>query len=125
MKRVIIADDSQTARMFIRRCLEIAGLRGSEFVEVEGGEQALQQLPADILFTDLTMKGIDGTELVRRVRAEARFNGMPVIVITSAKNPAKERQLLDLGAAAVLGKPISPATVSQMLRTLEAKEKAR
>ena len=125
MKRVIIADDSQTARMFIRRCLEIAGLRDAQFVEVDGGESALKALeegPADLLFTDLTMPGIDGTELVKRVRAEPRWSEMPIVVITSAKNPAKEEELLGFGATAVLGKPVSPATVSQILKKLASKE---
>ena len=58
------------------------------------------------------------------LRGDVRWSSMPVIVITSAKNPAKERELLELGASAVMGKPVSPAAVSQLLSTLNLKEGA-
>ena len=49
MKRIIIADDSATARMFIRRCLEIIGLGDVEYVEVEHGKEALAAAnPAEV-----------------------------------------------------------------------------
>jgi len=112
--------------MFIRRCMEIAGERSAEFVEVEGGDEVLQVLEggaADLLLTDLTMPGLDGTELVRRIRSNQKWQTMPIIVITSAKNPAKEAELLGLGATVVLGKPVSPALISQALKTIYAGEK--
>jgi len=127
MKRVIIADDSRTARMFIRRCLEIAGLRGAEFVEVGSGEEALAALSAgggDLLFTDFTMPGIDGAELVRRVKADPKWKGLVIIVITSAKSPAKDAELMSLGAAAVLGKPVAPPAIAQVLKQLSITEAA-
>jgi len=54
MKRIIIADDSATARMFIKRCLQIVGLGDAEIIEAEDGKQALEaakEQPADLLLT--------------------------------------------------------------------------
>jgi two-component system chemotaxis response regulator CheY len=111
MKRIIIADDSATARMFIKRCLQIIGLGDAEFVEAEDGKQALEaakEQPADLLLTDLNMPVMDGQTLVKWVKASPKLCNMPIVVITSAGNPAKEAQLLELGAYRVLNKPVSP-----------------
>ncbi len=118
MKRIIIADDSATARMFIKRCLQIIGLGDAEFVEVEDGKQALEaakEQPADLLLTDLNMPVMDGQTLVKWVKASPKLCDMPVVVITSAGNPAKEAQLLELGAHRVINKPVSPPVMMDAL----------
>ena len=118
MKRIIIADDSATARMFIKRCLQIIGLGDAEFVEAQDGKQALEaakEQPADLLLTDLNMPVMDGQTLVKWVKASPKLCEMPIIVITSAGNPAKEAQLLELGAYRVLNKPVSPPVMMDAL----------
>ena len=118
MKRIIIADDSATARMFIIRCLQIIGLDEAEIVEAEHGKEALtaakEQVP-DILLTDLNMPVMDGETLLKWVKASPRLNEVPVIVITSAGNPAKEAQLLEMGAKQVINKPVSPPVMMAAL----------
>ncbi len=118
MKRIIIADDSATARMFIKRCLDIIGLSEAEYVEAEHGKEALaaakEKLP-DLLLTDLNMPVMDGETLLKWVKASPKLCDLPVIVITSAGNPAKEAQLLKLGARQVLNKPVSPPVMMQAL----------
>lgn len=118
MKRIIIADDSATARMFIKRCLDIIGLEDAEYVEAEHGKEALtaakEQLP-DLLLTDLNMPVMDGETLLKWFKASPRLCEVPVIVITSAGNPAKEAQLLKLGARQVINKPVSPPIMMQAL----------
>ncbi|MDX2495276.1 MAG: response regulator [Desulfuromusa sp.] len=111
MKRIIIADDSTTARMFIIRCLQIIGLGDVEMIEAEHGKEALAAAKAqevDLLLTDLNMPVMDGETLIKWVKASPKLADLPVIVITSAGNPAKEAQLLELGVHRVLNKPVSP-----------------
>lgn len=118
MKRIIIADDSATARMFIKRCLEIIGLGDAEMVEAEHGKEALaaakEQIP-DLLLTDLNMPVMDGETLLKWVKASPKLCELPVIVITSAGNPAKEKQLLEMGARQVINKPVSPPVMMAAL----------
>ena len=118
MKRIIIADDSATARMFIKRCLQIIGLGDAEIIEAEHGKEALTAAKAqevDLLLTDLNMPVMDGETLVKWVKASPKLCDLPVIVITSAGNPAKEAQLLELGAHRVLNKPVSPPVMMDAL----------
>lgn len=121
MKRIVIADDSATARMVIRRCLEIIGLGEAGMVEVPNGREALARLkeePTDLLVTDLNMPIMDGETLLKWVKGSPKLTNVPVVVITSAGNPAKAEMLTELGAFAVLDKPISPATLLKKLEPL-------
>ncbi len=120
-KRVVIADDSALARMFLRRCLEITGLNDAEFVEAADGAEALEKLkevPTDLLVTDLTMPDVDGLELMRAIAASPRLNGTPVLVVTSAGNEAQREELMSLGVIAILSKPINPPVVADALEKI-------
>jgi len=121
IKKIVIADDSALARMFIRRCLEIAGLGDSEFFEAGDGAEALQRLKeihADMLVTDLTMPNMNGIELLKRISASPRLAGLPVLVVTSAGNEEQRKQLLELGATRILSKPISPPMLVEAINAV-------
>jgi two-component system chemotaxis response regulator CheY len=130
VERIIIADDSETARMFIKRCLEIIGLRDAQFLEAANGRDALQltkeQLakgePVDLLVSDLNMPVMDGVTLLKWVKTSPRLVQLPVLIITSAGNPAKEQELMEQGALAVLNKPVSPASLLKALGSMIDRE---
>ncbi|OQX18678.1 MAG: response regulator [Desulfobulbaceae bacterium A2] len=109
--RILIADDSTTARMFVRRCLEIVGFASAEILEAENGQEALaiaKKQATDLLITDLNMPLMDGKTLLKWVKANPRLNEIRVVVLSSISNPAKAEELLQLGAHAVLVKPLAP-----------------
>ena len=121
MQHVVIADDSALARMFIRRCLEIAGLSGVRFVEAVDGEDALRKVnetDADLLVTDLTMPRMSGLEMIRRIAEDPSLKKTPVLVVTSAGNEAQREELMSLGVARILSKPISPPLVAEALESM-------
>ena len=124
-KRIIIADDSRTARMFIKQCFEIAGFTDCQFLEAGDGVEALRYLEApetvDLIVTDLNMPNKDGVELLKAVKMSPKWNKLPVIVITSTKNESKEAILKDLGVFAIIGKPVTPAKVADFVKTLPIK----
>ncbi len=122
----LIADDSGTARMIIRQCIEIAGFHGKEFLEARDGKEAwqiLQHQRVDMVFTDLNMPGLDGRALLKLIKSTPELSSTCVIVITSTNNPAKEAELRDSGVSSVLGKPVSPASIYQALRALTRNER--
>ncbi|MEA3544955.1 MAG: response regulator [Thermodesulfobacteriota bacterium] len=116
--KIMIVDDSVTARMCIRRCLEIIGYNNAEFLEATNGRDALTKAKTagiDLLLTDLNMPVMDGETLVKWVKSSPKLTDIPVIVITSAGNPAKENILLGLGVQAVINKPVTPGGLQQVL----------
>lgn len=119
LQQVVIADDSSTARMIIRRCLEIAGCVDTDFKEVADGEQAMKLMhehDVDLLITDLNMPKIDGRTLLKHTKATPELTEIPVVVISSASNQAIENQLMAEGVLAVVQKPVSPASVADALQ---------
>ena len=120
-RRVLIVDDSATARMLIRRCVEIAGWADAEMKEAANGKEALNTLAswkADLVLSDLNMPEMDGEELLKAVRSDDSLRRVPLIVITSAGNEPKEAQLRRDGATAILGKPISPAVIADIIEKI-------
>jgi two-component system chemotaxis response regulator CheY len=123
MKRIVIADDSGTARMMIRRCLEIVGFSEAEFEEAKDGREALALMkknPPDLLVSDLNMPGMNGETLLQWVKASPKLVNVPVLVISSVTNPAKTAELKQKGAFAVIGKPVNPALLNEALAPLLA-----
>lgn len=121
MKTIVIVDDSRTARMFVRRCLEIAGCQDATFLEAGNGKEALGILKdnqVNFVVSDLNMPVLDGETLLKLIKSSPKLTSIPVVIITSASNPAKDRSLVELGAFAVISKPISPAQVSGSLASL-------
>lgn len=125
IEKIIIADDSSTARMIIKRCLEIAGFFDVEVREANDGQEALslaKENQADLLITDLNMPNMDGRTLLKRVKASPRLTAIQVLVISSASNEAAEKELVELGALAVISKPITPSSVSQALQNINEED---
>ena len=125
MKNIVIADDSALARMFIRRCLEIAGLGDANFYEASDGNEAIQKMKevaADLLVTDLTMPNMNGIELMRRITASPRLSRTPVLVVTSAGNEEQRKELFELGVTRILSKPISPPMLVEAINAILQKE---
>jgi two-component system chemotaxis response regulator CheY len=121
MNKIIIVDDSATARMIVRRCLEIAGCSDAEFIEAENGKEALALLKehkVDFVISDLNMPIMDGEMLLKWMKASPKLNEIPLVILSSAINAAKDRVLLDMGAFAVMSKPISPAKINESMSEL-------
>ena len=117
-KRILIVDDSATARMIIKRCLQIAGCHDAKYYEAEDGIQAisfLQENEVDLILSDLTMPKMDGKTLIKKLQLRQGMEEIPVVVISSMGNEVTESQLLKAGAKAIIKKPISPAKIVEVL----------
>jgi two-component system chemotaxis response regulator CheY len=121
--KILIADDSGTARMFIQQCLEISLEEEVIFHQAANGQEALKLLKSeefDLLVTDLNMPVLDGRELIRRISSSPRLHGLPIMVITSSGNEARKQELVELGARVVLRKPVNPMIIAEGLEALHS-----
>lgn len=102
---VLVVDDSITVRRVTQRLLVREGYRVALAAD---GLQALELLPRETptaVLCDIEMPRMDGFDLLRNLRGDARWAGVPVIMITS-RIADKHRELaLSLGANHYLGKP--------------------
>ncbi|MCW5892480.1 MAG: response regulator [bacterium] len=114
--RALVVDDSQAMRMIIRRILREQGF---ETVEAEHGRAALSALadagPVDLALVDWNMPEMNGLEFVEAVRADARYGGMVIMMVTTEIESAQVLRALDAGANEYLMKPFTkPAFVEKL-----------
>jgi two-component system chemotaxis response regulator CheY len=124
-KRILIIDDSRTARMFIKQCFEIAGFSDCTFLEASQGEEGLALMRADshvsLVITDINMPVKDGIAMLRDMRSSESLKNIPVLVITSTQSAAREAELEPLKVEAILAKPIHLPLVAQTLTSIKTK----
>ena len=112
------------------RDIEVYALRASGY-ESRGFEDgsafwdALQTEQPDLVVLDVMLPGVDGVELLRRMRGDARFRAIPVVMATAKSAEIDKIQGLDLGADYYLTKPFGVmelvSCVRAVLRRCEAK----
>jgi chemosensory pili system protein ChpA (sensor histidine kinase/response regulator) len=104
---VLVVDDSLTVRRVTQRLLQREGYR---VVTAKDGLDAIERLseqrPA-IVLSDIEMPRMDGFDLVRNLRADARLADLPVIMITSRIAQRHRDYAAELGVDHYLGKPYS------------------
>ncbi len=117
--RVLLVDDSPSARKFMRRVLENLGI--DKFVEAENGREAvaiLADTQVDLVLTDYNMPEMDGRELVEYIRKQSWQNSVPVLMITSESNQGRLAAVQESGVSGICDKPFEPAVVKQLLWNL-------
>jgi two-component system KDP operon response regulator KdpE len=113
--RVLVVDDEPAIRRFLRTSLRAEGY---DVVEAETGEAALAEIRRrvpDVVVLDLGLPGLDGLEVIRRVREPGSV--VPIIVLTSRTDEAGKVEALDLGADDYVTKPFG---VDELLARMRA-----
>lgn len=115
---VLIVDDERLNRMALAQLL--AG--ECRVLLAKDGLSALQRVAEEpdisLILLDVSMPGMDGYEVLRRLRANARTADIGVIFVTGQTDERDEERGLLLGAADYLSKPIRPAIVRARVRNL-------
>ncbi|WP_243642526.1 hybrid sensor histidine kinase/response regulator [Sulfurisoma sediminicola] len=102
---VMVVDDSLTVRKITGRLL---AREGYHVVTAKDGVDALEQLGEvipDVMLVDIEMPRMDGFDLTRNVRADARTRGIPIIMITSRIADKHRNYAMEIGVNHYLGKP--------------------
>ena len=115
--KLLVVDDSSTMRRIIKNTLARLGhkdvLEGADGVE---GWAALDASPdVDMLITDWNMPEMNGLELVIKVRADARFKDLPIIMVTTEGGKAEVITALKAGVNNYIVKPFTPQVLKEKL----------
>ncbi len=102
--RVLVVDDSLSARMMHKGLLESAGHHVTLAVDGEDGWLMLKKGNFDLVISDLEMPRLDGWSFVRRIRQHAETRDCPVIVMSSLATEADQQKGFEAGANAYLVK---------------------
>ena len=115
--KILIVDDFSTMRRIIKNLLRDLGFTNTS--EADDGQTALpmlQQGNFDFLITDWNMPGMEGIELLKRVRADDNLKSMPVLLVTAE---AKKEQIVEAAQAGVNGYIVKPFTAGTLKEKIE------
>jgi chemosensory pili system protein ChpA (sensor histidine kinase/response regulator) len=122
---VMVVDDSVTVRKVTQRLL---AREGYPVMLAKDGLDALRQLQdavPDLMLLDIEMPRMDGFELTKTLRADARFRHLPIVMITSRTADKHRDRALALGVDVFLGKPYDEAELLGHVRALAARRATR
>lgn len=104
MKSILIAEDSITARALLKNILEVSGYSVKTAVDGVDALTALRSGDFDLLVSDVDMPGMDGFELTAKIRADKKFSGLPVVLVTALESREDRERGIDAGANAYIVK---------------------
>ena len=103
--RVALVEDNADNRLLLQAILGDL----YDLAEYEAGPEALAALPhdrPDLLLLDISLPGMDGVEVLRRLRTEPALDRLPVVALTAHAMAGDRERFLGLGFDAYVTKPI-------------------
>lgn len=123
VRTIMIVDDSVTVRKVTSRLME---RQGWDVMTAKDGVDAMTQLQdacPDVVLLDIEMPRMDGFEVLRSVRRDARMKNLPIIMITSRTGEKHKQRALQLGVNRYLGKPFQEANLLDTIEEVLAEAK--
>ena len=105
---VLVADDEPHIGRIIKMKMEQGPFRVTLAYDGQEALDVLEREPVSLVLLDLMMPRLSGLDVLERMRGDARWKGIPCIVLTAAGQEQHQRRAMDLGANEFLTKPFSP-----------------
>ena len=115
---ILIVDDDERLREFVRVNLEMEGYSVREATSAEEGLAALEAEPPDLILLDVMMPQVDGWEMLRRVQERHGVGSIPVIMFSGKVDDDALHQAASRGAQAFIGKPFNPQQLIESTKQL-------
>jgi diguanylate cyclase (GGDEF)-like protein len=123
----IIADDEDLGRLLLAETAAAAGLTALSFDNGAAALEAALSQEVAIVLLDVDMPRMDGYTVCQRLRAEARFATVPIVMVTGREDSAAISRAFDAGATDFVSKPVNwvllPRRLAYILRNAAAAER--
>ena len=113
--RILIVEDHPTMREAMRMVLEHEGFAIDEAADGQSALDQVRSAPPDLVFLDLNIPGVSGTDVLRALKGDPATSDVGVIIVTATGDEGRD-QVIELGADEYFTKPFSPLA---LLRTVE------
>ena len=117
--KILVVDDSAEIGELIDGVLTGKGFK---VAHVHDGAEAINRLEVEddtsLVLLDLQMPGLNGRQVLNRIRGNLRTAGLPVIILTAEDDPDVELDLLEAGADDYLRKPVDPSRLAVRVRAV-------
>ncbi|MEM7506154.1 MAG: response regulator [Pseudomonadota bacterium] len=119
-KRVLVIEDEPNITSSLSFLLQRSGFDVQTEDDGKAGLAAVLADPPDILILDVMLPGMDGYQILERLRGEAKTRDLPILMLT-AKGQQEDRQsALDRGADLFITKPFANAEILEAVQQLSA-----
>jgi diguanylate cyclase len=123
----IIADDEDLGRLLLAETAVASGLTALSFDNGSAALEAALSREVAIVLLDVDMPGMDGYTVCRRLRAEARFATVPIVMVTGHEDSIAISRAFEAGATDFISKPVNwallPRRLAYILRNAAAAER--
>ena len=105
MKKILLVDDDPNNLLLLRQMLK----EYYQLIFAPNGEKALEaavEHHPDLILLDIMMSGVDGFEVLRRVRADEPLKRIPIVILSSSDEEKDVANAYDLGANSYVKKPL-------------------
>lgn len=125
LNRLLVVDDDEANRDMLARRLR---RQGFDVAVAESGLEALRMLRArsfDLVLLDVVMPGLDGYQMLVRMKSDAELARVPVIMISALDQEESVARCIEAGAEDYIAKPFSPVFLRARLTACLEKERLR
>ena len=119
-RTILLVDDSEFVRNYHSYILEQAEFQVITAVDGSDGLEKLYTSACDLILTDINMSNMDGYEFIRRVRADGKFNSLPIIIVSTESEGKDKMKGFEAGANLYLVKPSAPEMMVENIRMILA-----
>src|SRR5438094_34955 len=123
--QILVVDDNRTNRLKLSLGLQ---QQGHTVGLAESGQQALDMLksrPFDVVLLDIIMPGMDGYQVLERIKSDPELRDIAVIVISAVDEIDSAVRCIEMGAEDYLPKPFNPVLLRARLSASLQKKKLR
>jgi excisionase family DNA binding protein len=115
---VLVVDDDAAVRAVIRECLVAEGFAVAEGANAQQGIDRINERIPDLMMLDVSMPGIDGWEMLRRVREKLDVEDLPVVIFSGKVELDELGNAPARGAQGYLRKPFDPLKLVAQAKAL-------
>jgi CheY-like chemotaxis protein len=121
LAKVMVVEDDPDIRKVILMAFRFQGV--TDVVTAGSGEECLalvESVMPDVILMDVMMPRMDGYDTCRRLKANPKTKGVPVVFLTAKAQQFEKQQGMQAGAAGYLIKPFDPMTLCDQIRAILA-----
>jgi two-component system, cell cycle response regulator DivK len=115
-KRILVVEDQEDNRQILRDLLTNAEFEVIESADGEAGPTAAATHRPDLILMDIQLRGLDGYEATRRIKADAALRAIPIIAVTSYGLAGDAEKARAGGCDGYIAKPYSPRQLLAKVR---------
>ncbi len=116
--RILVVDDNPMNLKLICSTLRFAGHELTTAQDAEAAQETIDRSgPFDLILMDVSLPGMDGLELTRRLKTSDRTRNIPIVILTASAMKGDDQRAMDSGADGYITKPIDTRLFPRQVET--------